>query len=81
MVDRRQLENVPEADHYETCKTIIEICNASDINFTTLWSVNVDMVTSTLHTTRKISVSGRYKDGAYFTLMNDKKELVDTMVK
>ena len=45
-----QSENVPEADHYETVKTMVEVFKASGVNFPLLCTYIIDMAEKTLQT-------------------------------
>ena len=73
----RQPDDVLESEHYEKFKTIIEVCKASGINFSVMCSANVDMAIKSLNLVGEISTSGTYKDGTYFKLTEDERELVD----
>lgn len=72
-----QPENVLETDHYETIKTIVEVCKASGVNFALMCTHTVDMVISTLAKEGLISKGGKFKDGTYFDLDNAERELVN----
>ena len=74
-----QPDHSTETDHYETIKTIVEVCKASGVNFSLLCTHTVDMAMSTLIKGGSITVtgSGKFKDGDYFKLTDDHRELVD----
>ena len=72
-----QPQDVIESDHYESIKTIVEVCKASGINFPLLCTHTVDMVMATLSADGTIVHQGKYKDGGYFKLTEDHRDLVN----
>ena len=72
-----QPEDVTEADHYETVKTIVEVCKASGVNFALLCTHTVDMAITQLHKESKLSTAGKYKDGRYFDATDAERALID----
>jgi len=70
---------VLESNHYESIKTIVEVYKASGVNFAMLCTHIVDMAMTSLVKERSITVSstGKFKNGDYFTLSNDHRDLVN----
>ena len=58
LIELKQPEHVHEVKHYESFKSIVELCKASGINFAVMCSANTNMAIKTLHATGKISRSG-----------------------
>ena len=77
----QQPDNVMESHHYEKLKTVVKIYKVSDINFSVMCLVNVDMDIKALHAPNKISKKGTYKDGTSFVLGTDKMKLVNGHTK
>ena len=75
-----QLDKVFEADHYETVKTMVEVCKASGVNFPMLCIHTVNMAMNMLHTEGEIFQTGKYKDSVYFRLNENKIDLVNDRV-
>ena len=63
-----QPETVHEVKHYETYKSVIEMCKASKVNFALLCTDNIDMSMNTLRNEGKITTTGTYANGDYFKL-------------
>jgi len=49
--------------------------------FSIMCSANVDMAMKTLFKEGKITKGGSYKDGPYFTLVDDERKIVDSMAE
>ena len=71
-----QPENVLETDHYETMKTIVEVCKTSGVNFALLCTHTVDMAMTMLENESIIVHKGTYKDGGYFKLSEEHRGFV-----
>ena len=74
-----QPNDVHEVKHFDTFKSVVEMCKASGINFALLYTANVDISMKHLKFTGKIKTGGIFKDGGYFGLNNDDRALVDKM--
>ena len=77
----RQPDTVHEVMHYESFRSVTEMCKASTINFALLCTANVDMAIKTLHGQRKVSKSGTFDDGTYFELIVVERAMVDKMAE
>ena len=53
------------------------VCKASRINFSVMWSTNIDMFLITLHNSKEISSDGTHKASDYFKLDDATMKLVD----
>ena len=78
---RQPSKGMSKADHYESFKTMVEVCKANDVNFAVLYGANVYMATKILFKQSKVLEDGIYKDGTYFKLTKDDRKLVDGMVE
>ena len=76
-----QPDTVHEVKHYETYKSMVEMCKASKINFALLCTENVDMALNKLRSEGKVTTTGLYKEGAYFKLSDDERTLVNRMAE
>ena len=72
---------VSDPNRYDAFKTMVEVCKANGVNFSVMCSANVDMAMKTLHKQGKISQGGTYKEGTYFKLTADEREMVDDMAE
>ena len=81
LIELKQPEHVHEVKHYESFKSIVELCKASGINFAVMCSANTNVAIKTLHATGKISRSGTYEDGAYFKLTDVERKAVDMVAE
>ena len=83
----RQPDNVHEVKHYESFKSVTEMCKASGINFAVMCSANVNMAIETLSKEGKLAdapgaaINGTYEKGTYFDLDDDQRKLVDKVVE
>ena len=79
LVKTIQPEHAMELYHYETVKVLVRVCKVSDVNFPMLYTHTVDMAMAmkTLHSEGETTSRGNYKDGSYFKLPNNERELVD----
>ena len=64
-----------------TFKTIVEVCEASGINFAVMCTANVNTAIKTLHDNGKITSNGTYKDGKYFSMSDTDRNMVDDMAE
>ena len=76
-----QPEHVHETRYHDLFKTLIQVCKANNINFALMCTTNIDMAMKQLHSDGKISTSGTFKDGNYFLLSKDDRQLVDDMAE
>ena len=77
----RQPVDVYEVKHYETFRSVVEMCKAGGINFATMCTANTNMALNNLRQEGKITTTGSYEDGAYFKLTNDQRIAVDKMAE
>ena len=56
--DSRQPYGVSEVKHLETFKTIVEVCKASGVTFSLMYTVNVDTAMKVIFKESKILVNG-----------------------
>ena len=77
----RQPDDVQEANHYKTFRTIVEVCKASGINVALLCDANVDMTIEHLFNEGTISKGEKFKEGAYYKLSDAKRSSVDSMAE
>jgi len=75
----RQPEDVQEANHYDTFKTIVEVCKTSGNNFALMRDSSVDMAIEHLYKGGKTSKDGKFKDGTYYSLPKEDKEIAEEM--
>ena len=52
-----QPENILEADHYEMMKTMVEVCKASGVDYSLLFTHTVDMAVNMLNNEGEISLT------------------------
>jgi len=76
-----QPENVSESNHYESTKTMVDVCKASSVNFALLCTHTVDMAMKALYSESKLFSLGKWKDGHYFKLNDDERIRVDNIAK
>ena len=75
---------ISESEHYDSVKTIAEVCNAIIVNFALMCTHTIDMAMKTLHSEGYIEVGvpcRKYKDGSYFKLDEIKRALIDEKAK
>lgn len=60
---------------------MVEVCEASGVNFALLCSENVNIAMKKLHADRRISKGGTFQDGTYFELLTSEKNLVNKMAE
>ena len=77
----KQPEHVHEVKHYETFRSVVEMCKASSINFALMCTANIDMAMKELGKSSKIKKTGTFSDGTYFTLDDADRNLVDKMAE
>ena len=63
--DAKQPEYVSESDHHEKFKAMVEVCKASVINFSLMYTHNIDAAMKKILKDGSISASGTYADGTY----------------
>ena len=73
----QQPDHVHEVKHYETFRSVIEMCRASGVNFAVMCSANINMAMKTLKDDGKITADGTYEDGTYFSMDGDERKLVN----
>ena len=81
LVQDHQLDNVSRASHYEKFKTFVEVCKANGVNFSVIYSTDVDMAIKVLYKEGKITTDGTYRKGTYFALTTTERALVDEMAE
>ena len=81
LADMKQPDDLHEVKHYESFRSVTEMCKASGVNFATMCSANVNMAMKTLKAEGKIADARTYEDGTYFQLSMDDRTLVDNMAK
>ena len=76
-----QPDTMHEVKHYETCKSVVEMCKASKVNFALMCTENINLAMETLRDDNKITTPGTYDDGGYFNLSTTERPLVDSMAE
>ena len=81
LINMRQPDNVHEVHHYETFRSVVEMCKASSVNFALLCTANINMAMKELYNEGKITKSGTFDDGSYFRLTPAERKTVDRMAE
>ena len=74
-----QPEDVHEVKHYETFKSVIEMCKASKISFALMYIENINEAMDTLYLSGEIpdGMKGSFDDGKYLDLTKEQREVVN----
>ena len=76
-----QPDDVHEVKYYDTFRSVAEMCKASGISFSLMFTANVDMAMVNLLGTGKISSGGSFKDGSYLKLSENDRNQMDKMAE
>ena len=71
-----------ESEHYDKLKiVVVKLCKASAINFSLIYSANINMAIKKINKSREMTKTGTFKDGTYFDLEENARILVDERAK
>ena len=72
-----QLDDGHEIKHYDTFRSVVEMCKASGVDLSLLCTANIDMAMKDLFVKSKINLNGSFKYGVYLKLNDDGQALVN----